>query len=331
MHDTAYEHGRLFFELYWSNDFSTVVDLGSQDVNGSLRDHCPTGVRYIGLDMIVANGVDVVVDPGNALPIASDSVDAAVTTSAFEHDVCFWDTFLELVRIVRPGGLIYVNAPSNHAFHRYPLDCWRFYPDAGVALVRWAQRRSGPIELVESFVAQPKNDGWADFVAVFRKAGEGEQVRRGRIADRTRAINIHDHGMRLGASLEAETPYMPDMRNALELERALADRNAELEAAATARTAELETARTSGEAQIKAAAHQNAMLSTELSEARARHEQLGREVQASAARIAELENSVAETKAQLAAARKTIETIYQSTSWRMTDGLRRLVALGRGR
>jgi SAM-dependent methyltransferase len=300
MHDTAYEHGRLFFELYWPNGCRNVVDLGSQDVNGSMRDHCPAAAKYIGLDLVAAKGVDVVVGAGEALPIATDSIDAVVTTSTFEHDRCFWETFLELVRIVRPGGLVYINAPSNYAFHRYGLDCWRFYPDAGVALVQWAERRGAPVELVESFVARPKNEGWADFVAVFRKAGGGDLVRRGRIADRTRAINIHDHGMRPGASLEAETPHMPDMQSELELQTALTTREAELEAAA----------------------QRSAMLATELSAARSQIEEFGRKVRASAERIAELEGAVTETTAQLSAATKTIDTIYKSTSWRVTAGLR---------
>ena len=104
MHPSAYEHGRLFFELYWRPEFAEVVELGSQNVNGSLRDHCPAGARYVGMDMAPGNGVDLVVTPGEPFPIADDSVDVAVTSSAFEHDACFWDTFLDLMRVLRPGG-----------------------------------------------------------------------------------------------------------------------------------------------------------------------------------------------------------------------------------
>ena len=138
MHETAYEHGRLFFELYWQPGFEVVIDLGSQDVNGSLRDHCPPGARYVGLDLEPGPGVDMVVEPGATLPFADASVDVVVSTSAFEHDVFFWETFLELTRVIRPGGFVYIDAPSNNDFHRHPLDCWRFYPDAGIALAKWA-------------------------------------------------------------------------------------------------------------------------------------------------------------------------------------------------
>jgi SAM-dependent methyltransferase len=231
MHKTAYEHGRLFFELYGAS-FRRVIDLGSQDVNGSLRDHCPCDAFYIGLDMSLTNGVDVVVSQGGPLPIASASIDAVVTSSAFEHDVCFWETFVELARILRPGGLLYINVPSNHAFHRYPLDCWRFYPDAGVALAQWSTRQGQPLELLESFIAEPDEASWADFVAVFRRAGGPPLQRRGRIAEHTQASNIHDLGMPVGAALLAETQLMPEMRAADIARAALKERDAEVAALA---------------------------------------------------------------------------------------------------
>ena len=211
MHPTAYEHGRLFFELYWRPEFADVVELGSQNVNGSLRDHCPAGARYVGMDMAPGNGVDLVVTPGEPFPIADDSVDVAVTSSAFEHDICFWETFLDLMRILKPGGLLYVNAPSNYAFHRYPVDCWRFYPDAGHALTVWASRRGVSVDLLESFVAKPRDGSWADYVAVFRKATGQPFERKGRIADHTTAMNIFDGAKSDPLQLDAESAETWDM------------------------------------------------------------------------------------------------------------------------
>lgn len=192
MHYTAYEHGRKFFQIYWNERFTHVVELGSQDVNGAIRDHCPPGATYLGLDMQTAKGVDLVIDPSKPLPLADESTDVVVTSSAFEHDAHFWMTFLDLIRILRPGGLLYINAPSNGAFHRFPVDCWRFYPDAGPALVSWAKRSGFDVELVESFVAEPDRDIWADYIAVFRKSGGAKLIRRGRMMDQCAASNGHD-------------------------------------------------------------------------------------------------------------------------------------------
>ena len=143
------------------------------NVNGSLRDFCPAGANYIGVDLETGNGVDVVVDDPTQLPFVAESFDVILSSSCFEHDKLFWLTFLELCRLLRPGGVIYISAPSNGMFHRYPLDCWRFYPDAGDALAQWATRNGQEIRLLESFVGGRKADMWNDCVMIFAKGGDG--------------------------------------------------------------------------------------------------------------------------------------------------------------
>jgi hypothetical protein len=60
--------------------------------------------------------------------------------------------FIEIQRVLKPEGLFYLNAPSNGTYHRYPVDCWRFYPDSGVALSHWGQKNGYNTQLIESFV-----------------------------------------------------------------------------------------------------------------------------------------------------------------------------------
>lgn len=191
MHERAHEHGRLFLELYWHEGYRDIVELGSLDINGSLRDHRPAGARHVGLDWSEGPGVDRVAVAGQALPLEDGCADVVLSSSAFEHDPCFWQTFMELVRLLRPGGLLYLNVPSNHWFHRHPVDCWRFYPDAGTALAEWARRCGTPVTLVESFVARPGPSGWADFVAIFHKPGAALR-RRASLALLTDCHNILD-------------------------------------------------------------------------------------------------------------------------------------------
>ena len=170
MHPTAMDNGKLFFDTYIaSREEPTIVDLGSQDVNGSLRDVCPGNARYIGVDFANAKNVDVVLTDPYCLPFESGSLDAVVSSSCFEHSEMFWVVFNEVLRILKPGGLFYLNAPANGAFHRYPVDCWRFYPDSGNALVAWAKRQGMNPQLLESFTTRQRLDIWNDFVAVFVK------------------------------------------------------------------------------------------------------------------------------------------------------------------
>lgn len=168
MHNTAMEHGRLFFETYVKDPSGkTIVDLGSQDVNGSLRSVAPAEATYIGVDFDDAKGVDVVISDPYSLPFDDQSVDVCVSSSCFEHSEFFWLVFLEVTRILKPSGLFYLNVPSNGEFHRYPVDCWRFYPDSGIALQNWARRNGYGTTLLESFIGNQQDGPWNDFVAVF--------------------------------------------------------------------------------------------------------------------------------------------------------------------
>lgn len=170
MHDTAIEYGASFFNTYLKNGKDlTIVDVGSQDVNGSLRSVAPPNNKYVGVDFVEANGVDVVITDPYSLPFDNESVDVVVSSSCFEHSEFFWLLFNETLRILKPTGLLYINAPSNGTFHRYPVDCWRFYPDSGVALQNWGKRSGYKCALLESFIGTRKNDVWNDFVAVFLK------------------------------------------------------------------------------------------------------------------------------------------------------------------
>jgi SAM-dependent methyltransferase len=191
MHDTANQIAKKFFQLYWSSNFDTIVELGSYDVNGSLRPLQPSGCTYIGLDIEPGPSVDIVIDDPSKLPLPDGYCDCVVASSVLEHDRFFWESFLELCRITKPGGFIYINCPSNGDVHRYPADYWRFYPDAGRGLVDWAKKKSVDVALVESFVADRMNDQWNDFVAVFQR---GEALHRddlSLLSNHFKCTNVH--------------------------------------------------------------------------------------------------------------------------------------------
>lgn len=111
----------------------------------------------------------MVLDDPYKLPFADNSIDAAVSSSCFEHSEMFWLLFLEVIRVLKPNGLFFLNVPSNGSFHRYPVDCWRFFPESGKALVSWAKHNGYSSILLESFVSHQQVNVWNDFVAVYLK------------------------------------------------------------------------------------------------------------------------------------------------------------------
>jgi SAM-dependent methyltransferase len=117
-----------------------IIDLGSMDVYGSYRHlFAAPGWTYLGVDVAPGENVDMVLaDPYRWAEFADASIDVVVSGQALEHIEFFWLTFQEIARVLAPGGLACVIAPSRGPEHRYPLDCWRFYPDAFRALARWS-------------------------------------------------------------------------------------------------------------------------------------------------------------------------------------------------
>ena len=197
MHDTAMEFGALFFDTYCKGvSGRTIVDIGAQDITGSLRTVVPAGNRYVGVDFAAGKGVDVVITDPYALPFEDASVDAVVSSSCFEHSEFFWLLFNEVLRILKPDGLLYINAPSNGMYHRFPVDCWRFYPDSGVALQNWGRRSGYNVAMLESFTGRRKADIWNDFVAVFVKDEAHVPAHPARMMDR---FKVYTNGRRYGS------------------------------------------------------------------------------------------------------------------------------------
>jgi ubiquinone/menaquinone biosynthesis C-methylase UbiE len=166
MHPSAMQAAKDFYAKF-AGEFvePTIVEIGSQNVNGSIREVAPPS-KYVGLDFQEANGVDIVLQDAYSFPLPDNYADIVVTSSCFEHSEMFWLTFLEGVRILKPRGLFYINAPSTGPYHAYPLDCWRFYPDADKALQTWAKRNGYNVNVEYKTTMEGP---WGDFVVVYRK------------------------------------------------------------------------------------------------------------------------------------------------------------------
>lgn len=174
MHKSAYYNATSFYERYCKDNIQTkkVLDVGSWDSNGCLKPIFKEA-QYTGLDAQAGPNVDVVSN-SNSMPFDNDQFDIIISTSCFEHDEMFWLTFLEMSRVLKAGGYIYICAPSSGPYHPHgcPSDSWRFYPDSWRSLAKWANKNNFHIKLVESYIDKslyPPDDNWEDSVGIFTK------------------------------------------------------------------------------------------------------------------------------------------------------------------
>jgi len=140
-----------------------VLEVGSADFNGGYRQvlnllEC----HYTGVDLEPGEGVDIVLEDPYVLPFPDSSFDIVVTGQTLEHADFFWRTFSEICRVASPTGVVIVLVPSAGGAHRYPIDSYRFMPDAMASLAKHAG-----VTLVESWITP--YGPWHDNVGVFRK------------------------------------------------------------------------------------------------------------------------------------------------------------------
>jgi SAM-dependent methyltransferase len=183
VHASAMAQMRRCVDTYLSRSRRyRVVDFGSRISDGQRSSHrdmlAEYDVDYVGVDIDAGRNVDVVMKRPYKIPLRSNSVDVVISGQVFEHVPFFWASFMELARILRPGGLIFVTVPSRgHTHDAY--DCWRFYPDGMRAIAATSR-----LELLEGRTDfPPTTDGrrfdyagidqtrayWGDTVGVFRK------------------------------------------------------------------------------------------------------------------------------------------------------------------
>jgi len=168
MHHSAYVNCEKFVNKYCHCLVGKkVLDVGSYNVNGTLKPLFETS-EYIGLDIAPGPNVDILLR-AHKIPFTDNYFDIVISSSCFEHDDMFWETFLEMCRVTKPDGLIYIQVPSNGPYHGYPVDNWRFYLDSWKALEKWGRHKTYDITLIEHYIDATTCEFWNDSIGIYRK------------------------------------------------------------------------------------------------------------------------------------------------------------------
>ena len=144
MHQSSFLAMKKFKEDYLDKNLNlNILDVGAYDSNEKPFNY---GIflnednwTYHGMDIKEGPNVDIVVSNiYNWVEIEDESYDVVVSGQAFEHMEFFWETILEINRILKPGGFCCIIAPSTGPVHRNPFDCYRFTSDGMVAIGKYA-------------------------------------------------------------------------------------------------------------------------------------------------------------------------------------------------
>lgn len=98
---------RQYVARYATSETLTVVEIGSRNINGSIRDLFPNA-SWHGLDLVDGLAVDEVAD--GATWQAPEPVDLVITCEALEHAPNWRDIITNSATMLRPGGRLVVTA-----------------------------------------------------------------------------------------------------------------------------------------------------------------------------------------------------------------------------
>jgi SAM-dependent methyltransferase len=107
-----------------------IIDVGSQDINGSFRDiiikHNPS--EYIGIDFAEGKGVDRVLSIYDCADVYGEqSFDIVISTETIEHIEDWRSGINNLKKLTKIGGIILLTSRSKgFGMHGFPHDHWRY-------------------------------------------------------------------------------------------------------------------------------------------------------------------------------------------------------------
>lgn len=119
----AYQVARL-------GPFRRVLEIGSRDINGTIRPLFEESEEYVGIDVLEGPGVDRII---HAADLGGEArYDCVVSTNAAEHDDRFPDTLAAAYRLLRTGGVLILSAAGpwfgpHSGLDELPIRPWEHY------------------------------------------------------------------------------------------------------------------------------------------------------------------------------------------------------------
>lgn len=108
-----------------------ALEIGSRARSGNTyRSLIAPEVEYVGLDITAGPNVDVVGDAHHLSRHVSGLFDYVFSISVFEHLLMPWKVALEMNKVMRPGGLAFIQSHPSWPLHEEPWDFWRYSENA---------------------------------------------------------------------------------------------------------------------------------------------------------------------------------------------------------
>lgn len=105
-------------------DGKNVLEVGSRVVTGANFRNLFEKANYVGFDYYGGDNVDVVGDAHRLSQYFDKKFDLIFSSAVFEHLAMPWQASLEMIKLLKPGGYIFVETHYSFSSHERP---WHFF------------------------------------------------------------------------------------------------------------------------------------------------------------------------------------------------------------
>lgn len=109
-----------------------ILEIGAREVTGAygLR-HRLRHAEYVGFDYYAGGNVDVTGDAHQLSRLVDGRFDVVYSTAVFEHLAMPWVVAEEIARVLKPGGLVFIETHFSYSSHERP---WHFFQFSDMGL-----------------------------------------------------------------------------------------------------------------------------------------------------------------------------------------------------
>lgn len=100
-----------------------VLEVGSRKVVGDIK-HWFTNANYTGFDIYPGENVDVVGDAHKLSSFFDCKFDLIYSSAVFEHLAMPWIVSTEIIKLLKPGGYVFIETHYSYSSHERP---WHFF------------------------------------------------------------------------------------------------------------------------------------------------------------------------------------------------------------
>jgi len=131
-----------------------ILEIGSREVTGPSKDRKAFDkAEYTGFDYYPANNVDVVGDVHKLSSYfkKSEKFDLIYSSACFEHFAMPWLVAVEIAKLLKVGGLVFIETHFSYSSHERP---WHFFQFSDMALKTLFSKALG-FECIEAGMSNP--------------------------------------------------------------------------------------------------------------------------------------------------------------------------------